>query len=169
MLPAPHLTSTRHFMTQSDNIHQASCSAFKTLNQNVSSLSFTEAVLPAASACYVGLVRRRAGFTPAGQCCNTGLLHLPKCFPIWCHLIITSYCAATIKRTTSCWFTCIFCHPGITCWKTDPGTSMAWCATPARMLHATPKSVRNSVKLSTLFMLPHLSILQPFTFLSYSI
>lgn len=82
-LPAPHLTSRRHFMNQSDNIRQASYSAYKTLNQNVSSLSFTEAVLLAAYACYVGLVRWRAGFTPAKQCCNTDLLHLPKCFPIF--------------------------------------------------------------------------------------
>lgn len=95
-------------MTQSDNIHQASYSAFKTWNQNVSSLSFTEAVLLAASACYVGLVRRRAGCTPAKQCCNTDLLHRPKCFPIFVSFDHNQLLCSLIKRTTSCWFTCLY-------------------------------------------------------------
>lgn len=42
---------------------------------------------------------------------------------------------------------CILFLPGITCWRTDPITSMGWCATPVRMHRTTPKNVRPALSL----------------------
>lgn len=50
------------------------------------------------------------------------------------------------KKDNPCIF---FCCPGTTCWKPDPGTSTAWCATLARMRRATQKNVRAKTASST--------------------
>lgn len=42
------------------------------------------------------------------QCCNTDLLHLPKCFPIFASSDHNQLQCSLIKRTTSCGFTCLY-------------------------------------------------------------